>query len=102
MTVSKLLSELEERSALLVRDGDKLLCKGNGGPLPADLLEELRDHKAEILSLMKCGQCGTPVTGPLNKYWRVLLDAGAVYLCSVPCVQRAWPWKMEVGHDNRD
>jgi hypothetical protein len=100
MTVSQLLSALEVRGVSLVRDEDRLVCVGTGPPLPADLLEELRCHKNEVLSLLKCGRCGTPLAGPVNKWWRVLLDSGPIYLCSASCVHQAWPWRMEVGHDH--
>ena len=101
MTVSQLLSTLEVRGVSLVRDEDRLVCAGIGPRLPADLLEELRCRKNEILSLLKCGQCRRPLAGPINKWWRVLLDSGSVYLCSASCVHQAWPWRMEVDHDYR-
>ena len=101
MTVSQLLSALEVRGVSLIRDEDRLVCTGNGPPLPADLLEELRCHKNGILSLLKCGQCGTPLAGPVNKWWRILDNDRTICLCSASCVLKAYPWRLEVGHDHR-
>jgi hypothetical protein len=99
MTTAELLNDLQARGITLVVDGN-LRCQGKKSALTSELLEALREHKAEILSLMKCGWCGTPLGGPVNQWWRVLLDAGPVYLCSASCVFKAWPWRMEVGSGN--
>ena len=99
MTVSDLLSEVQARDVTIVVDSGNLRCQGEESSLTPALIEELREHKAEIISLMKCGQCGTPLAGPVGEWWRVLLDAGPIYLCSASCVFKPWPWR-EVGHDH--
>jgi hypothetical protein len=100
--VAELLNELQTKGITLTVDCDKLHYKGNKSALTPELIEGLREHKAEILLLMKCGQCGTPLAGPVNKWWCVLLDAGPIYLCSASCALKAWPWRMEVADDHRD
>jgi hypothetical protein len=102
MTTTELLSELELQGITLAVIDGNLRCEGVGSALSEDLVAELREHKAEIISLMKCGQCGTPLSGPLDQFWRALLDAGPVHLCSAECVFEAWPWRMEVVSDNRN
>jgi hypothetical protein len=89
MTAVELLRELELQGVTLLADGSNLRCEGNGPPLSPKLIKELRERKAEILSLMKCGQCGTLLAGQINRFRRVLLDTGPVYLCSVTCVHQA-------------
>jgi TubC N-terminal docking domain len=104
--VAELLNQVQAKGIILTVDGDKLHYQGNKSALTPELIEELREHKAEIISLMKCAQCGTLLSGPLNSWWRVLHDTGAVYLCSASCVLKAWPWRdeamvsMEVAHDH--
>jgi TubC N-terminal docking domain len=100
MTVSELLNEVEARGITLVVDRGNLRCRGEESSLTPELIEELRERKTEIISLMKCGQCGTVLSGQINKFWRVLLDSGVTYLCRGECVFKAYPWKMEVRHDN--
>jgi hypothetical protein len=100
MTVSELLTELQSRGVSLVRDGDQVRCEGKGAPLLPELLQELQDHRAELLeSLARCGWCKAPLTGPVGDYWRVVHDAWVSYLCSASCVFEAYPWRLEVGHD---
>jgi hypothetical protein len=102
MTAVELLTELELQGVMLFVAGDDLRCEGDGAPLSPQLIKELRERKAEIVCLMKCGQCGTPLSGPINKFWRVLLDTGPVYLCSASCALKAWPWRTEVADGNYD
>jgi hypothetical protein len=97
MTAVELLRELELQGVALLVAGSDLRCEGDGPPLSPQLIKELRERKAEILSLMKCGQCGALLSGQTNNFWRVLLDTGPVYLCSVACVFKAWPWRMAEG-----
>jgi hypothetical protein len=99
--VTELLNQVHAKGIILTVDGDKLHYKGNKSALAPELIEELREHKAEIIALMKCGQCGSLLVGPISSYWRVLLDPVPVYLCSAECVFKAWPWGMEVTNDNR-
>ncbi len=99
--VAELLNELRTKDITLTVDCDKLHYKGNKSALTPELIERLRKHKAEILSLIVCGQCGTPLAGPLNKFWRVLYSTGPIYLCSALCVLKAWPWQ-EVADGNRN
>jgi tubulysin polyketide synthase-like protein len=102
MTAAELLSALASQGiTLAVADGN-LRCEGVGSDLSEDLVAELRERKAELLSLMTCGQCGIPLVGPIISYWRVLLETGPIYLCSVECVFKAWPWRMEVVDGNCD
>jgi hypothetical protein len=98
--VTELLNQVQAKGVILTVDGDKLHYKGNKSALTPELIAELREHKTKIISLMKCGQCGTLLSGPLNKWWRVLLDSGPIYLCSASCVLEAYPWRLEVGHDH--
>jgi hypothetical protein len=102
MTTAELLGELELQGITLAVTDRNLCCEGVGPPLSEELAAELRKYKAEILSLMVCGQCGTPLAGPLNKFWRVLLETGPIYLCSAGCVLKAWSWRMEVADGNHD
>jgi TubC N-terminal docking domain len=103
MNLSELLAELQCRGVSLVRDDNEVRCEGRGSPLPPELLQELQDHRAELLeSLAQCGWYKAPLAGPASDYWRVVHDAGVSYLCSASCALKAWPWRMEVGDDNRD
>jgi hypothetical protein len=102
MTINELLNEVQAKGIILTVDDGSLHYQGNKSVLTPELIGELRVNKVEIISLMKCGQCGTLLSGPLNKWWRVLLDAGPVYLCSASCVFEAWPWRMEVAHGDRN
>ena len=95
MTASDLLSEVEAKGIILTVDGGNLHYQGSKSALTPELIAELRAHKARIISLMKCGQCGTLLSRPLNSCWRALLDSGPTYLCSASCVFKAWPWRME-------
>lgn len=98
--VAELLNELQTKGITLTVDCDKLHYKGNKSALTPELIEGLRKHKTEILSLMACGHCGTPLAGPLSQFWRVLLETGPVYLCSASCAFQAWSWRMEVANGN--
>jgi hypothetical protein len=101
MTVPELLDEVEARDIILVVDSDNLRCQGEESALTAELIGALREHKAEIISLMQCGWCGTLLSGPLNEWWRVLDNGQCTYLCSASCVFEAWPWRMDGGgHDH--
>jgi hypothetical protein len=102
MTAAELLSALASQGITLTMADGNLRCEGVGSDLSEDLVAELRERKAELLSLMTCGQCGTPLAGPLNEFWSVLYDTGPIYLCSALCVLRAWPWRMEVADGNRN
>lgn len=99
MTVIELLELVESQGVTLAAEGNELCCEGEALALTPELIAELRAHKAEIISLMKCAQCGTLLSGPLNQWWRVSRDAGPVYLCSASCVFETWPWRMEVDHE---
>jgi hypothetical protein len=65
MTVSELLRELACREISLVKEGDKLRLKGKGAALPADLRQELKAHRRELLppwgALMPGNILGHPV-----------------------------------------
>ena len=102
MTANELLSEVEAKGIILTVDGGSLHYQGSKSALTPELIAELQAHKARIISLMKCGQCGALLSGLLNGWWRVLLDSGPIYLCSASCVFKAWPWRREVADDNRD
>jgi hypothetical protein len=103
MTLSEVLVELECRGISLVRDGDRLRVEGKGAALPPELVQELQEHQGELLeSLARCGWCKEPLAGPVNQWWRVLHEGGISYLCSAPCVLKAYPWGMEGSHDNRN
>jgi hypothetical protein len=95
MTANELLSEVEAKGIILAVDGGSLHYQGSKSALTPDLIAELQAHKARIISLMKCGQRGILLSGPLNSWWRVLLGPGPIYLCSAPCVFKVWPWRME-------
>jgi hypothetical protein len=101
MIVTELLEEARSKEIFIMVDGDNIRCQGPESSLTPELIEGLREYKADILSLMLCGQCGTPLGGPVHKLWRVLYDGGASYLCSPLCVHQAYPWKEEVSHDYR-
>ena len=90
--VAELLNELQTKGITLTVDGDKLHYKGPRGALTPELIEGLRERKAEIISLMQCGWCKVPLAGPVNSWWRVLLASGPIYLCSAACAFKAWPW----------
>ena len=101
MTATELLGEAQTKDIIIMVAGDNIRCQGPESSLTPELIEGLRKHKAEILCMMTCGKCGTPLRGPMHKLWRVLYEGGVVYLCSSVCVHQAYPWKMEVSHDNR-
>jgi hypothetical protein len=93
--VAELLNQVQAKGIILTVDGDKLYYQGNESALTPDLIEELREHKTEIISLMKCGQCGALLPGLLNKWWRILDNGQCIYLCSSSCVFEAYPWRLE-------
>jgi hypothetical protein len=94
MTAVDLLNEVQARGITLVVGGGNLRCQGENAALTPELITELRDYKAEILSLLICGQCRSPLTGPVNKLWRVLNGGEATYLCSAQCAFEAYPWRL--------
>ena len=97
--VMPLLDEVQAKGiALAVRDGT-IHYYGPESALTPALIGRLKEHKAEIISLMKCGQCGTLLSGPLNKWWRILDNGQCTYFCSASCVFEVYPWRLEVGHD---
>ena len=49
MNVIALIDELRSHGAELALDGNQLVVRGTGNPLPEHLLRELREHKAELL-----------------------------------------------------
>jgi hypothetical protein len=93
MTTTELLDEVQARGITLLVDSGNLRCQGEESSLSLELIKGLRERKAEILSLMQCGWCKVPLAGPVNSWWRVLLDSGPIYLCSASCVHQAWPWR---------
>jgi hypothetical protein len=101
MRATQVLDEVQAKGVTLVVDGNNLRCKGSKAVVTPQLIAELREHKSEILSLAKCGRCRAPLAGPVNKFWRVLNDGQSTYLCSAECVFGAYPWRLEVAHDNR-
>ena len=58
MTASELLRELEFREISLVVKGNKLRLKGKGAALPADLRQELKVHREELLSALGGSNAG--------------------------------------------
>ena len=73
MTPTELVADLNSKGITLAVDGDKLRCKGKQSVLTPDLVEQLRMHKAELMSLL-AGLCfceppmpRAVVDGPLCK-----------------------------------
>jgi len=44
-----LIDELRSHGAELALDGSQLVVRGSGEPLPGHLLQELKEHRAELL-----------------------------------------------------
>jgi hypothetical protein len=74
MTITELLNEVEARGITLLVDESRLHYQGNKSALRPEIINALKERKTEILALMTCGQCGTLLSGPINKFWRVLLS----------------------------
>jgi TubC N-terminal docking domain len=92
-----LLDEVQAKGIVLAVHDSAIHYQGPESALTPALIGRLKEHKAEIISLMKCGQCGTLLSGPLNKWWRILDNGRCTYLCSASCVFEAWPWRMDGG-----
>jgi hypothetical protein len=90
MRAAERLEQVQSIGVRIEIDGDMIRCRG-GGSRPSELIRELRECKDEILSLMVCGECGIPIAGQVNKFWRVLNGGDPTYLCSAECVFRCLP-----------
>lgn len=79
MKAEILIEEIYSAGARLVIDGPDIIIERPGGPLSDHLIDELRQHKAEVISALKEGQTGDH------------LEAGE---CSeiIPGKER-YPWK---------
>ncbi|MEW6457620.1 MAG: hypothetical protein AB1441_00900 [Bacillota bacterium] len=55
MNVNELIWELQRRGITLEPAGDKLRWRGPKGAMTPELLDQLRDHKAEVLGLLQQG-----------------------------------------------
>jgi|SRR5919106_3403971 hypothetical protein len=97
MTATEVLDEVHAKGVALVVDGNNIRCKGDKAAVTPELTAVLKEHKSEILSLMKCGRCHAPLSGTINKLWRVLDGSKPIYLCSAECVFSAYPWKLGGG-----
>jgi hypothetical protein len=83
VTVLDLLADCRLRGVELNLDGDRLrwLCRGELSP---DLLNRLRDHKADLLAALRprpCPACGRP-TDARRRCWRC---------CDRPCADCGRP-----------
>jgi hypothetical protein len=94
--VAELLNEVQAKGIILIREGDALHYQGQESSLTPALIGQLRERKQEIISLLKCGWCRKPLSGAINQWWRILLNAGPLYLCSASCVHESYPWRLEV------
>jgi hypothetical protein len=56
MTPAELVADLNSKGIFLVANGDKLKCKGKQSVLTPELLETLREHKADLMALLS-GMC---------------------------------------------
>jgi hypothetical protein len=56
MTSAKFVSDLHSKGITLAVKGDKLKCKSKEAPLTPELLETLRERKAELIALL-AGMC---------------------------------------------
>jgi hypothetical protein len=102
MAAPEILDEVQARGVTLVVDSNNLRCKGDKAALTSGLITVLKEHKSKILSLMKCGRCHAPLSGPINKQWRVLDGSEATYLCFAECVFWTFFRELEeVPHDSR-
>ena len=95
MTASELLGEVQAKGITLLVDSDNLRCQGQESVLTPQLIAELREHKAEIICLMRCGKCQSPLVGAINKWWQIIDGDQTSYLCSALCAHQAYPWKLE-------
>jgi hypothetical protein len=82
MTVSELLRELESRQISLAAKGNKLCLKGKGAALPADLREELKAHRMELLAAVNegCGRSEISLSPPAADHLLSRLQAGSRWL----------------------
>lgn len=55
LTPAQILEELQNLGISLVRKGDKVLCRGARERLPADLREQIRELRTELLDLLAVG-----------------------------------------------
>ena len=53
MTAREVLDDAARRWVLVSLDGEKLVLETMEGPVPADVLEECRAHKPELLRLLR-------------------------------------------------
>ena len=49
MNAVEIIEKVREHDAELVVENDRLLVRGRASPLPDDLRQALRDHKAELM-----------------------------------------------------
>ena len=83
MSVVELLERVEALGGTLARDGDRLVVEAPS-PLPADLVEELRDHKPALLVALRAPT--EPCPRPTNELhiavdWLTRPDLRPCYAC---------------------
>ena len=61
MTTLALLEEIKTRRLHLELDGGNVFIEGDEDILTPDLLTELRAHKAELVALLFCRHCASPM-----------------------------------------
>jgi hypothetical protein len=79
MTPAELVVDLNSRGITVAVNGDKLKCKGKESALIPELLETLRERKAELIALLK-GMCFCePPMPPAD------IDSPACRSCGIAC-----------------
>jgi hypothetical protein len=98
MTPAELVADLNSKGISLEASGDKLKCKGKESALTPELLETLRERKAELIALL-AGMCFCePPMLP------AVIDSLACKECSVSCWCpscqgcRWCDWRVKWGH----
>lgn len=79
MTAGELLQDLRQRGVQLIADGDALAYRAARGVLTPESVEALRQHKAELLALLRaedrCPRTGAEFTHRLAQNMRAVHGA---------------------------
>jgi hypothetical protein len=89
MTTAELVANLKAKGvSLVVKDG-KLKCQGKDSALTPELLDTLRERKAEIVALLGGGkrpcQFVTDAHSPTELYWRCTVHQARISNPLAPC-----------------
>lgn len=86
MNVTDILEALRAHEAQVQVDGGELVITSNAGPLPDDVLAQMRAHKAELLDALTTQDCDEPFLDPAMEQRRQRVLA---MLAQNPRIKRA-------------